>query len=134
MAGYSKTPLYKKLGLKPEMKAVCLNPPDDYHSLLGDEAPELHWYKSLTDRADFVHFFTKSRQELEEMLPKCQAVIRPNGMIWISWPKKSSKVKTDIVEDTIRSICLPMGLVDVKVCAVDEVWSGLKLMIRKTLR
>lgn len=134
MAGYSKTPLYKKLGLKPGMKVVCLNPVENYHSLLGPEAPELLWSDQLSDSCDFVHLFTKSRAELDDSLPKCQASIKSNGMIWVSWPKKSSKVETDIVEDTIRSTCLPSGLVDVKVCAVDDIWSGLKLVIRKELR
>jgi len=134
VAGYSKTPLYRKLGLKPGMKVVCLNSVENYQSLLGPDAPELLWSDKLSSSCDFVHLFTESRAELEDLLPKCQASIKPNGMIWVSWPKKSSKVPTDIVEDTIRSICLPSGLVDVKVCAVDDIWSGLKLMIRKELR
>lgn len=134
MAGYSKTPLFKKLGLKPDMKAVCLNAPDNYLALLGEDAPEQDWLDSLSDGCDFIHLFTKSKAELQERLPACQSAIKSNGMIWVSWPKKASKVPTDITEDTIRSICLPSGLVDVKVCAVDDIWSGLKLAIRKELR
>ncbi len=134
MAGYSKTPLFKKLGLKPDMKAVCLNAPENYLALLGADAPEQDWLDSLSTACDFVHLFTKSKAELQARLPACQGSIKANGMIWVSWPKKASKVPTDITEDTIRSICLPSGLVDVKVCAVDDVWSGLKLVIRKELR
>lgn len=83
---------------------------------------------------DIFHFFCKSRSELATQLPKQMQRIRQNGMIWVSWPKKASKVATDITEDVIRDVALPLGLVDVKVCAVDEVWSGLKLVIRKQLR
>jgi len=134
VAGYSKTPLFKKLGLKPNMKAVCLNAPDNYLALLGADAPEQDWLDSLGTACDFVHLFTKSKAVLKAHLPACHASIKSNGMIWISWPKKASKVPTDITEDTIRSICLPSGLVDVKVCAVDDIWSALKLVIRKELR
>ncbi|MCR9237914.1 MAG: DUF3052 domain-containing protein [Alphaproteobacteria bacterium] len=134
MAGYSKTPLFKKLGLKHDMKAVCLNAPENYLALLGRDAPEQDWLDGLGTACDFVHLFTKSKAELEARLPACQDAIKATGMIWVSWPKKASKVPTDITEDTIRSICLPSGLVDVKVCAVDDIWSGLKLVIRKELR
>ena len=134
MAGYSKTPLFKKLGLKADMKVVCLTAPDNYLELLGADAPEQDWLVSLSTACDFVHLFTKSKAELQARLPACQGSIKANGMIWVSWPKKASKVPTDITEDTIRSISLPSGLVDVKVCAVDDVWSGLKLVIRKELR
>lgn len=116
------------------MKSVCLSAPINYLALLGEEAPEQDWLDSFCNECDFIHLFTKSKTELQDLLPKCQASIKSNGMIWVSWPKKVSKVPTDITEDTIRSICLPSGLVDVKVCAVDDVWSGLKLMIRKELR
>lgn len=116
------------------MTAVRLNASEDYLTLLGDDAPDLLWSETLNGSCDFVHLFAKSENELVALLPDCMASIKPDGMIWISWPKKASKVPTDIVEDTIRTICLPMGLVDVKICAVDEVWSGLKLVIRKELR
>lgn len=91
MAGYSKTLLYRKLGLKPYMKVVCLNPVENYQSLLGPEVPELLLEYQLSDSCDFVHLFTKSRAELEDSLPKCQASIKPDGMIWVSWPKKTLK-------------------------------------------
>lgn len=116
------------------MKALYLNAPDNYLALLGEDAPEQAWLDRLSAACDFVHLFTKSKAELQALLPACQNAIKPNGMIWVSWPKKASKVPTDITEDTIRSICLPSGLVDVKVCAVDDIWSGLKLVIRKELR
>ena len=88
----------------------------------------------LRSEIDLWHFFTKSRSELSRQLKSCLVQIRQDGMIWVSWPKKSSAVETDITEDTIRELALPLGLVDVKVCAVDDTWSGLKLVIRKSNR
>jgi hypothetical protein len=88
----------------------------------------------LTTATDMVHLFTSSRAKLENLLGKYRSGLKPAGMVWVSWPKKASKMPTDITEDTIREVALPMGFVDVKVCAVDEVWSGLKLVIRKELR
>jgi hypothetical protein len=131
MAGYSGTPLAKKLGLKDGFKVRLIHPPKYYWKLFSD-LPDVR----ETTRApyDFIHLFTTKRQELAKELPKLLKQITRDGMIWVSWPKKSSGVATDITEDTIRAECLPMGLVDVKVCAVDETWSGLKLVIRKELR
>ncbi len=134
MVGYSKTPLHRKLGLKDGMLAIVINPPANYHSLLGPDAPDTHWSGGPIDRHEFVHCFSKSRAELDEFLTIGRHAIAGYGMIWVSWPKRASKVATDITEDAIREIALPMGLVDIKVCAVDEVWSGLKLVIRKELR
>lgn len=134
MAGYSKTPLFKKLGLKEGMQAHCINPPENYHDLLGPDALAVHWAASMTPGIGFIHLFTKSAGELRLALPKFLKHMDRHGIVWVSWPKKTSKVPTDIVEDTIRTECLPLGLVDIKVCAVDEVWSGLKLVIRKELR
>ena len=134
MTGYSKTPLANKLGLKPGMRAVALNAPADYHDLLGQFAKETVWQDDLTASPHFIHVFADSRSYLEDMLPTALKAMDRNGMLWVSWPKKASKVPTDVVEDTIRALCLPLGLVDVKVCAVDEIWSGLKLVIRKELR
>jgi hypothetical protein len=88
----------------------------------------------LPKGAAYLHLFTPFRAELESVLTLARPRLDPAGMIWVSWPKKASKVPTDITEDTIREVCLPLGFVDVKVCAIDAVWSGLKLMIRKTLR
>ncbi|MEP0521606.1 MAG: hypothetical protein ABJO09_19795 [Hyphomicrobiales bacterium] len=134
MAGYSKTPLFRKLGLKPGMRAYCANPPDNYLELLGSDTPEVQWQKTISSGINFLHLFTKSSVELKQTLLLFLKHMDRDGMVWISWPKKASKVPTDIVEDTIRAECLPLGLVDVKVCAVDDTWSGLKLMIRKELR
>lgn len=137
MAGYSKTPLYKKLGLKEGMKALVLNAPEDYMKMLDEGAVFPKWLgdvESLDKAPDFVHLFTAKRKELEIVLRAARHKIQPNGMMWVSWPKKTSKMPSEITEDTIREVALPMGLVDIKVCAVDETWSGLKLVIRKALR
>jgi hypothetical protein len=130
--GYSGTPLAKKLSLKPAQRVWFYNMPDSVRIEIGDieliERPEFE------ANLDVAHIFTSARVEMEDMLRKLRTTIDPNGFVWISWPKKASKVPTDITEDTIREVCLPMGWVDVKVCAVDTIWSGLKLMIRKELR
>jgi hypothetical protein len=133
-AGYSGTPLWKKLGLKSDMPACVLNAPQNYTALLGSDAPLADWRNEIHDGIFFIHAFTKIRFELEEILAKSLSNMARDGMVWISWPKKASKVPTEITEDVIREIALPTGLVDVKVCAVDATWSGLKLVIRKELR
>jgi hypothetical protein len=131
-AGYSGTPLWKKLGLKDGMVAAVLNPPEDYNSLIaGDPAP--NWGPPRPG-LEFLHLFTPFRAELEDVLTATRATMSRGGMIWVSWPKKASKRPSEITEDTVRDVALPMGLVDVKVCAVDATWSGLKLVIRKELR
>ena len=135
MAGYSGTPLWKKLGYKTGMSAYVDGGPENYRSLL--ELPSdvaVTWARSAKSDIEFVHLFATSASELKAKLKSYRTKIVPDGVIWVSWPKKSSSVKTDITEDTIRDVALPMGLVDIKVCAVDEVWSGLKLMIRKEER
>ena len=134
MAGYSQTPLIKKLGIKAGFTLYVKNPPVDYERLVG-VLPEGTQIKSaLVSGLDFIHCFTNSRRELEKFLIKARERISLNGMIWVSWPKKAAKIQTDVTEDVIREICLPLGLVDVKVCAVDAVWSGLKLVIRREQR
>ncbi|MEM9999291.1 MAG: DUF3052 domain-containing protein [Pseudomonadota bacterium] len=133
-AGYSGTPLGKKLGLKPDMVAVCLNAPDDYGARLGDDFRQPPSVEGLQGGEDFIHLFTTLRAELDDVARQAFATMNRDGMLWVSWPKKASKVPTEITEDVIREICLPIGLVDVKVCAVSEIWSGLKLVIRKELR
>ncbi|MDJ0756031.1 MAG: hypothetical protein QNJ45_21060 [Ardenticatenaceae bacterium] len=134
MSGYSKTPLFKKLGIKPGNRVLVKNRPDHYEQLV-DPLPEgVKLLKRRGSEVDIIHLFTKSRAELVRLLPGYMTLIRPAGMIWVSWPKKASKVPTDVTEDVIREVALPLGLVDVKVCAVDEVWSGLKLVIRKENR
>jgi hypothetical protein len=133
-AGYSGTPLVKKLGVKEGMTFHGINLPGNYFDLIGELPPDVKIVKRPQGQLDFVHVFSKETAELEALLPKCLGRLRPDGTIWVSWPKKASKVPTDITEDVIRKVALPLGLVDVKVCAVDEVWSGLKLVIRKELR
>ena len=132
MVGYSGTPLWKKLGYKTGMSAYVEGEPNNYLSLLGLPADAVvTWLPSAKSEMEFVHLFTTSASKLRRKLESYRKRISPGGVIWVSWPKKSSRVKSDITEDTIRDVALPMGLVDVKVCAVDEVWSGLKLMVRR---
>lgn len=131
---YSATPLFRKLGLKPGMRAIVLNPPEHYRALLSTDAADVDWAGEMCQGLQFIHLFTISAAELQSLLPVSLDHLDRAGMIWVSWPKKASKLPTDIVEEVIRTHCLPLGLVDVKVCAVDETWSGLKLMIRKELR
>jgi len=133
-AGYSGTPLPKKLGIKAGFRMHVINPPDNYIDLIQPIPDDVHILKRLGKQLDMIHFFSKSRRELSAKIQNCMQSIQQNGMIWISWPKKAAKVPTDITEGTIREVILPLGLVDVKVCAVDQVWSGLKLVIRKELR
>jgi hypothetical protein len=129
MAGYSATPLAKKLGIKNAAKVTLINAPDYYLQLFTDLPTAVYFVDDIDLKKDVIHFFTKQRQEFLTMLPQLMQQIKPDGMIWVSWPKKASKVVTDITEDTIRNFAIEIGLVDIKVCAVDEVWSGLKLVI-----
>ena len=129
-AGYSGTPLAKKLGIKTGFRVFVENAPDDYQALLDPLPEEVHFLDAIEDELHMIHLFTDSAKELAAKLKRYLKKLRPNGMFWVSWPKKASKVPTDITEDTIRALALPLGLVDVKVCAVDEVWSALKLVIR----
>ena len=134
MAGYSGTPLAKKLGINAGCRLFVDGAPADYASLLAPLPDDVTFVKKLTSSADVIHLFTKSAAELDAKLRRWRHAISPAAAVWISWPKKASKVPTDITEDVIREVALPMGFVDVKVCAVDETWSGLKLVIRKELR
>lgn len=133
-AGYSGTPLVRKLGIDVGTTVVTIAAPANYAKLLGP----LPLQSRITSRAPkhpaFVHVFATSRTELAGHLRKLRPAIEPDGVVWVSWPKKSAKVPTDITEDTIREVALPLGFVDIKVCAVDETWSGLKLVIRRELR
>ena len=128
-AGYSGTPLAKKLGIKPGDNIMLINAPDYYFNLFTDLPAELQINNDLIIKKDFIHFFTKQKEEYLSVLPDLRRQIKPNGIIWVSWPKKASKVVTDITEDLIRTYAIQTGLVDIKVCAVDEIWSGLKLVI-----
>lgn len=134
MAGYSGTPLVKKLGIKPGFRLYAKNPPENYGNLIAPLPEKVQIFRRLTNDMDMIHFFTTSRVELANNIGTYMSHIKQDGMIWISWPKKSAKVPTDVTEDVIREIVLPLGLVDVKVCAVDAIWSGLKLVIRKENR
>ncbi len=131
--GYSGTPLWRKLGLKDGMRAAVVNPPAGYFDDLLAGGPDVLWDEIAPDAA-FVHVFTPQRAELQDLLTQALPLIARDAMIWVSWPKTASQRPTDITEDVVRAVALPMGLVDVKVCAVDRVWSGLKLVIRKKLR
>ncbi|MEZ5427539.1 MAG: hypothetical protein R2747_14800 [Pyrinomonadaceae bacterium] len=134
MIGYSGTPLAKKLGYKPEHKVYLHQAPENYLSLLGDLPENLTFLQSLNERADLIHLFSKQAAEMEKCLFQFKEKIVPNGCIWVSWYKKAAKIPTDITEDVIRETALALGLVDIKVCAVDEKWSGLKLVIRRENR
>jgi len=131
--GYSGTPLPKKLGLKPGMR-ICAIGHDDYLALVGGEALELTMQTRPDVKTDLVHLFATRRRELDAWLPKLRKALRPDATLWVSWPKQAAKVDTNIIEGTIREVALPLGFVDVKVCAVDAVWSGLKLVVRRELR
>jgi hypothetical protein len=128
--------LVRKLGVKPGVPAAVIGAPMDYGTLLqiSDAPSPLAVGAAIPEGLAYLHLFTLQRAELEQVLTAARNRIARDGMIWVSWPKKSAKVPTDITEDVIREVCLPMGYVDVKVCAVTEVWSGLKLVIRKELR
>jgi len=128
-AGYSGTPLLKKLGIKPEMKVLLINPPDNYYSLLdADISDQLC---GINETPDLIHLFIKSKKEFETKMKKINTVINKNRAIsiWVSWYKKSAKIPTDLTEDLIRNFALKNNLVDVKVCAVSDLWSGLKLVV-----
>jgi hypothetical protein len=136
-SGYSGTPLPKKLGLKPEFAALFIALPPDLDHLTADlpkasQAPSLEIAKGAN--LDYLHVFETDRARLEDHALHLKAMLKPSGMLWISWPKKASKVPTTITEDVLRTVFPPTGLVDVKVCTVTEIWSGLKFMIRKDLR
>ena len=131
--GYSGTPLAKKLGIKDGSQVLTLNAPDNYRELLAPIPAGVSISVSGTD-ADLVHIFTNSRDELSSSLATFIRTIKQDGSIWVSWYKKAAKLPTEITEDTIREAAFPLGMVDVKVCAVDEKWSGLKLVIRKENR
>ena len=129
MPGYSGTPLPKKLGLKKDLRVAMLAMPADVRAVLKDALAECKVSKDISAPMDYIHLFTKSRTELEREMKRAGKALAPAGMLWISWPKKSSGVTTDLTEDVIRDTGLALGLVDVKVCAVTDVWSGLKFVI-----
>jgi len=134
MAGYSGTPLAKKLGIKAENRVWAPGAPRGYKKLISPLPAGVKLASRAGHEFDVIHFFTKSRRELAATLPGLIPRIKRDGAIWVSWPKQASKVETDVSEDLIRTLALPLRLVDVKVCAVDQTWSGLKLVIRKQHR
>lgn len=130
-AGYSGTPLVKKLGIKAGNDILLVNTPDHYMDLLGTELPDDLVFQEERSQSDFIHFFTKEHEELDREFSDLKKYLDKNGMIWVSWPKKASKVPTSVDEALVRRKGLELGLVDVKICAVDETWSGLKFVYRK---
>ena len=132
--GYSGTPLAKKLGIKEGFGVLAVNAPDNYGELLDPLPANVNITETPVKDLDFVHFFTNGRDDLFRGLSKYKNLIKQDGTIWVSWYKKAAKIPTEITEDTIREAAFPLGLVDVKVCAVDEKWSGLKLVIRRENR
>ena len=133
-AGYSGTPLARKLGITAGATVFAVGAPADYVALLAPVPEGVTFAMRLSERTDVVHLFVRERAALATALARYRTRMRPDATIWVSWPKRASGVATDITEDVIREVCLPLGLVDVKVCAVDATWSGLKLVIRKELR
>lgn len=133
-AGYSGTPLARKLGVKAEAHVLVKNAPLEYIPWLEPLPANVSFDKKLSALTDIVHLFVEQRTELARELAALRPAIRKDAAVWVSWPKKASKLPTDITEDTIRELALPLGFVDIKVCAVSAIWSGLKLVIRKELR
>jgi len=133
-AGYSGTPLAKKLGIVEGVSVVAKNAPENYYKLLEPIPPGVRFEQKISRATDIVHLFTSRRTELKKHLESLRRTVRSDSAVWASWPKRAAKVPTDITEDTIRELALPLGFVDIKVCAVSEIWSGLKLVIRKELR
>jgi hypothetical protein len=130
MAGYSGTPLPKKLGIKESQRIAFVNPPENFPQLVGAIPPTTLLLKKVTAPVDLVVLFVYREKVLAKQFPGLAKKLSANGMIWVAWPKKSSGVGTDLVFDRVQRIGLDCGLVDVKICAIDEVWSGLKFVIR----
>jgi len=134
MSGYSGTPLAKKLGIRAGDRVFLHAPPPHYAELLAPLPPGVLMPAPAAGAADLLHVFATERAVLGKLLKQLRIRMRPDAALWVSWPKKASGVSTDITEDTIRALALPLGLVDIKVCAVDDTWSGLKLMVRRSER
>jgi len=134
MAGYSATPLSRKLGIAEGAELLLIDAPGDYRKIVDPLPQGVRLVNRLSARTRMVHLFATRERDLRSALVRLRPRIGADGVVWVSWPKKASKVETDITEDTIRDVALPVGFVDVKVCAVTDVWSGLKLVIRKELR
>jgi hypothetical protein len=132
--GYSGTPLAKKLSLRDGQRVWFDRMPDSVRDEIDEYALELTFVADPTEGIDAAHIFVAERSDLEANLVALRDQIAKDGQVWVSWPKKASKMPTDITEDTIREVALPLGFVDTKVCAIDATWSGLKLVVRKELR
>jgi len=133
-AGYSGTPLAQKLGLERGMRVWFHNMPESVRAEIDPDGLNIDTQATASAGLQGAHIFVTERSHLERELPALRELIAPNGFVWVSWPKKASGVACEVSEDMIREVALPTGLVDVQVCAVDEIWSGLKLVIRKELR
>jgi len=133
-AGYSGTPLARKLGIVAGSRVLARHAPPAYGKWLAPLPPEVRFADRISAAIDLIHIFCVRKARLQADLVRLRSSMRESAAIWVSWPKKASKLPTDITEDTVRALALPIGLVDVKVCAVSDVWSGLKLVIRKELR
>jgi hypothetical protein len=129
VAGYSGTPLIKKLGVKPDQILFIHSAPKSYYEWMAPLPPNVVVKQILKGEMDFIHLFATSQRGMKELLPKLRTHLKQNGMIWVSWPKKASGVTSDLDENVIRTFGLSIGLVDVKVCAIDKTWSGLKFVI-----
>ena len=134
ITGYSGAPLAKKLGIKAPLTMLLINPPEAYLMWIGGVPDGVKLVAKIKPPIEAAHVFATESAFLDALLSKLRKDLKQDGFVWVSWPRKSSKVQTDITEDTIREIALPLGFVDIKVCAVSEVWSGLKLVIRKSER
>jgi len=130
-AGYTKKPLSAKLGIKPGQQVYFKSAPEEFHKELGNLPDTVFVAKKLNRPMDYIHCFYKKAADLEKDTILFQQYLEPNGLLWISWPKKASKVETDITEQTLRDILLPLNLVDIKVAAITDIWSGLKFVWRK---
>jgi len=133
-AGYSGQPLVKKLGVKAGTRLLAVNEPPGYRDLLAPLPDDVQFAARVSRLVDLVHLFCVERATLAKKLAMYRSDLGAEAVVWVSWPKKAAKVPTDITEDVIREVALPLGFVDVKVCAVDATWSGLKLVVRKALR
>lgn len=133
-AGYSGTPLPQKLGIKPGMTLHVVDAPMDYAKLIAPVGAKVAFATRLTKDVELLHAFVTRKGRLEEVLDRARAGLGSDAIVWVSWPKKAAGLASEVTEDTVRDMALPLGFVDVKVCAVDDTWSGLKLVVRKVLR
>jgi hypothetical protein len=133
-SAYSGTPLSKKLGIKSGVRVLLFEAPAEFREWLGELPDDVAFTSRMAENVDIVHVFAVRSAKLAHHLQRLRKELRQDAAVWVSWPKKASKVPTDITEDVIRKIALPLGFVDIKVCAVTDVWSGLKLVIRKSER